>query len=85
VRQFGWGESNIQRQQNRPGFENTVIRLQETMAIQTEKCDPVTPTYSRIAQSACQTARALREFRVGEALLPADYGSFPWKLLLGIA
>src|SRR5262252_3664762 len=55
------------------------------MAVETEKCDAVSKAYSRITQSARQAARTFREFRVGEALLPADDRSFPGELLLGIA
>jgi ribosomal protein L29 len=80
-------QPEVQREQNGSGFQHAVVGLQEPVAIQTEKRNPLARLNTALAQRARETAHTNRKLRISEALISTNDSSMirilpfgvPWK------
>jgi hypothetical protein len=85
ISEFSWCEPDVQWQQNRSGFQNSVVGFEQAVAIGAEESDAVARQDAGLAQSPRKKASAIGKFRVRKAVPIADHRGSARVLLLRVA
>jgi hypothetical protein len=85
VSEFRRGEPDVQWQENRAGFQNSVVGFEQAVTIGAKECHAVAGLYPRLPQRSRQTSRALGKFGIGKSLLIANHRGSAGVLLLRVA
>src|SRR6202040_1734534 len=84
-RQLMRRQPNVQRQQNRACFQNSVIGLDQAVAIHAEKRHAIAGRNTQTLQASGKPAHAVGHLSVREAHISANYAELVRELLLGVS
>jgi hypothetical protein len=78
------GEPDVQWQENRAGFQNSVVSFEKAVTIGAEESHAVAGLDTSLPQCTCKPPRAIREFHIRKSVLIADDGRSAGVLLLRV-